>query len=282
MSKNDKNFDKLIKKAQKQNKKGGIVFIKIKYILFFFISVLLMSCNSKPSPKEIAQFNLDIYNLNFDAVKNKLKENKNILNVGYQIYGNTICYPIHMAIESKSPEMVKLIINKTSSNILLETDTDIWSPLTFALTRNCDTEIIKQLIENGADVDFIDIKNGFNIFHYTFGYRNLNTWKELRQYASSENLNKEDISGATPVTLLISNQLENDDLNNQEVKNLLIEVIECGGNPNYLINFKDYFCEAINYLNENEYFEYKQILLEGMKNNTTVGKSSELIVLLET
>lgn len=258
------------------------MFIKKTNIFYFsVILVLFIGCKSRPSPKDIAQFNLDIHNLNYDAVKNKLKENKNLLNVGYQIYGNTTCYPIHMAIESNSPEMVKLIINNTNSNILLETDTDLWSPLTLALTRNCNTEIIKQLIENGADVNFIDEKNGFNIFHYIFGYRNFDVWKELRQYASYEKLNKEDIAGATPVTLLISNQLENDDLNNQEVKNLLIEVMECGGNPNYLINFRDYFCEAIDYLNENQYFEYKQILLDGMKKNTTVGESSELITLLE-
>ena len=71
------------------------MYIKKNFI--FIISMLLLvlsSCNQRPSPQEVAQFMLDIKNCNFDAVEKTIKKNKRILNIGYQIFGESIMYPI--------------------------------------------------------------------------------------------------------------------------------------------------------------------------------------------
>ena len=105
-------------------------FIFSSIIVFIF---LLTSCNQRPSPQEVAQFMLDIKNCNFDAVEKTMKKNKRILNIGYQIFGESTMYPIYMAIESKNADMVKLIAKPNNVNILLKSDKYIWSPLILIL-----------------------------------------------------------------------------------------------------------------------------------------------------
>lgn len=256
-------------------------FKKSFLIVLFEISLfLLFSCASRPSPQEVAQFNLDINNGNIEAVKKTLKKHRNILNIGYENFDSSITYPIHMAIISNNPDMVKLTANKSTVNILIKPV--MCSPLYFALALNRNSEIIKILIDEGADVNFIDKRTGLSVFHeFAANPPNKDVWKILRKYATAENLNHESINKATPVSCLITSQLNGDDLDNPNEVYLLKDFIEHGGNPNYLINFKEYAIAAVNYLRESNYYEYKQVLLNGMKNNPPVGDSEKLIELLE-
>ena len=58
--------------------------------------------------------------------------------------------------------------------------------------------------------------------------------------------------------------------------------IEHGGNPNYIIiYYRDYTFEVVNFLNNYEVFEYKQVLLDGMKNSPPIEDSEILIEMLE-
>ena len=86
---------------------------------------------------------------------------------------------------------------------------------------------------------------------------------------------------STPINCLIASQVEHDDLNNLETISLLKDFIDCSANPNYLINYRDYAFSLVEYLNENNFLEYEKVLLEGMKNNSPVGDSEELIKVFE-
>ena len=125
----------------------------IKKNFIFIISILLFiftSCKQRPSPQEVAQFMSDIKNCNFTAVEKTIKNNENILNIGFQGM-----YPIHMAITTKNADMVKLIAKTNNVNILVKLDTVTWSPLGIALLKNCNAIIIQTLIKTGADINFL-------------------------------------------------------------------------------------------------------------------------------
>ena len=243
---------------------------------------MFASCEDDiPSPQEVAQFNLDIYNKNYEAVEKKLKENNKLLYTGYQSFDLSVWYPIHMAVASKdsSVEILNLIVSKDNVNLLLEPY--MWTPLDLALIRGCNSEIIRILIDEGADVDRVCLKDECNIFHNFCTYRDVSVWNVIKEFATPDNLNKGNIEKSTPLCCLISMQLENDDLNDPAVIYLLKEFIEHGGNPNYIINFREYSFEVIKYLNENNYTEYKKILYEGMKNNPPVDDSEQLVELFK-
>lgn len=254
----------------------------ILFIISIFCLLALSGCNQRPSPQEVAQFMLDIKNCNFDAVEKTMKKNKKILNIGYQIIGESTMYPIYMAIESKNADMVKLIAKPSTVNIIQKVHPYTNSPLSYALSRNSNSEIIQILIETGADVNFIDELQGCNIFHDFCAYRNIDVWEIIKKYATPENLNKESYEkGGTPLIYLLSAQLEYDYINDPDIIYLLQSFIEHGGNPNYLIYNKDYAFEVINFLNSYEVFEYKQVLLDGMKNSPPIEDSEILIEMLE-
>lgn len=253
----------------------------IKKNILFIISIIfllaLFGCNQRPSPQEVAQFMLDIKNCNFDAVEKTIKKNKEILNIGFEGM-----YPIYMAIRTNNIDMVNLIAKPNNVNILLNLSTVIWSPLSIALEKNCNASIIQILIETGADVSFVDELQGRNIFHDFCASRNKYVWEIIKEYATPEILNKEMVQkGATPLSCLISAQLEEDNINDPDVIYLLKSFIEHGGNPNYLIYNKDYAFEVVNFLNSYEVFEYKQVLLDGMKNSPPIEDSEILIEMLE-
>ncbi len=251
----------------------------ILFIISIFYLFALSGCNQRPSPQEVVQFMLDIKNCNFDAVEKTIKKNKRILNIGYQIFGESTMYPIYMAIESKNADMVKLIAKPNTVNILLKSDGNIYSPLTFAMNSN--SKIIEILIEQCADVHYIDEQNMTNIFHDFCCYRKKDIWDAIKKYATSKTLNMEDVDGTTPLIWLIVEQINSDDLNNPDIIYLLKSFIEHGGNPNYLIYDKDYAFAVIDYLNSSDYFEYKQVLLDGMKNSPPIEDSEILIEMLE-
>ena len=255
--------------------------IKKKFIFIVSMIFLLIftSCNQRPSPQEVAQFMLDIKNCNFDAVEKTIKKNKEILNIGYQIFGESTMYPIYMAIESKNADMVKLIAKPSTVNILLKSDKYIWSPLTFALNTN--SKIIEILIENGTNVDYVDELNMTNIYHEFCCFRKIDIWEIIKKYATSISLNMEDNDGTTPLVWLIVEQINSDNLNDPDVIYLLKSFIEYGGNPNYLIYDKDYAFAVIDYLKYSEYVEYKQVLLDGMKNSPPIEDSEILVQMLE-
>lgn len=252
----------------------------IKKNILFIISILLLiftSCNQRPSPQEVAQFMLDIKNCNFTAVEKTIKKNSKILNIGFEGM-----YPIHMAITTKNADMVKLIAKTNNVNILVKLDTVTWSPLGIALLKNCNAIIIQTLIKTGADINFIDELQGRNIFHDFCASRNKYVWEILKEYANPENLNKEmGERGSTPLITLIGEQIEKDNINNPDVIYLLKSFIEYGGNPNYIIYYRDYAFEVVNFLNSYEVFEYKQVLLDGMKNSPPIEDSEILIEMLE-
>lgn len=249
----------------------------ILFIISIFCLLALSGCNQRPSPQEVAQFMLDIKNCNFDAVEKTMKKNKKILNIGIQGM-----YPIHMSITTKNADIVKLIANPNTVNILLKTNTDTWSPLSFAISRKCNSDIIQNLIEVGADVNFVDEIRGCNIFHDFCIYRNREVWDIIKKYATPENLNKEmGERGSTPLITLIGEQIEKDNINDPDVIYLLKSFIEHGGNPNYIIYYRDYAFEVVNFLNSYEVFEYKQVLLYGMKNSPPIEDSEILIEMLE-
>jgi hypothetical protein len=253
----------------------------IKKNILFIISIIfllaLFGCNQRPSPQEVAQFMLDIKNCNFDAVKKTMKKNSKILNIGFEGM-----YPIHMAITTKNADMVKLIAKTNNVNILVKLDTVTWSPLGIALLKNCNAIIIQTLIKTGADINFIDELQGRNIFHDFCTSRNIDVWEILKEYANPENLNKEmGERGSTPLITLIGEQIEKDNINNPDVIYLLKSFIEYGGNPNYIIYYRDYAFEVVNFLNSYEVFEYKQVLLDGMKNSPPIEDSEILIEMLE-
>ena len=258
----------------------------IKKSFIFIISILLLfftSCNEIPSPQEVVQFLLDIRNCNFDAVEKGIEKNKQILNIGYQFLNGFIVYPIHMAVVLGNVDMVKLIAKPNNVNSLLKTETDTWSPLSFAINQNYDPEIIKILLENGADINFVDEIRGTNIFHEFSVYRNIDVWEIIKEYATPENLNKEGVErGLTPLIALIGEQMREDNINDPDVIYLLQSFIEHGGNPNYIIiYYRDYTFEVVNFLNNYEVFEYKQVLLDGMKNSPPIEDSEILIEMLE-
>ena len=257
--------------------------IKKKFIFIVSMIFLLIftSCNQRPSPQEVAQFMLDIKNCNFTAVEKTIKNNKKILNIGYQILGESTMYPIYMAIESKNADMVKLIAKPSTVNIIQKVHPYTNSPLSYALSRNSNSEIIQILIETGADVNFIDELQGCNIFHDFCAYRNREVWDIIKEYATSKTLNMEDVDGTTPLIWLIVEQINSDDLNNPDIIYLLKSFIEYGGNPNYLIYDKDYAFAVIDYLKYSEYVEYKQVLLDGMKNSPPIEDSEILVQMLE-
>ena len=253
----------------------------IKKNILFIISIIfllaLFGCNQRPSPQEVAQLILDINSCNYLAVEKTIKKNKNILNIGFQGM-----YPIHMAIKTKNADMVRLIAKPNNVNILVKLDTVTWSPLGIALLKNCNASIIQILIETGADVSFVDELQGRNIFHDFCASRNKYVWEILKEYATPENLNKEmGERGSTPLITLIGEQIEKDNINDPDVIYLLKSFIEYGGNPNYLIYDKDYAFAVIDYLNSSDYFEYKQVLLDGMKNSPPIEDSEILIEMLE-
>ena len=64
-------------------------------------------------------------------------------------------------------------------------------------------------------------------------------------------------------------------------KYLLKEFIRLGGNPNYLAEDWDFAIDLADSLTEDCYFEYKQVLLDGMKNNPPVGDSEKLVEIME-
>lgn len=255
---------------------------KFIFIVSIFCLLIFTSCNQRPSPQEVAQFMLDIKNCNFDAVEKTIKKNKEILNIGYQIFGESTMYPIYMAIESKNADIVKLIAKSNTVNILLKTNTDTWSPLSFAISRKCNSDIIQNLIEVGAEVNFVDEKRGCNIFHDFSASRNIEVWDIIKEYATPEKLNKEmGERGSTPLITLIGEQIEKDNINDPDVIYLLKSFIEHGGNPNYIIYYRDYAFEVVNFLNSYEVFEYKQVLLDGMKNSPPIEDSEILVQMLE-
>ena len=261
----------------------------IKKSFIFIISILLLfftSCNEIPSPQEVAQFMVDIKNCNLDAVEKSIEKNKRILNIECQIFDDFIVCPIHMAVVSGNVDMVKLIAKPNNVNILLKTgaktETETWSPLSLAINLNCDPEIIKILLENGADINFVDEIRGCNIFHDFCAYRNIDVWEIIKEYATPENLNKEaGERGFTPLIALIGEQMREDNINDPDVIYLLQSFIEHGGNPNYIIYYRDYAFEVVNFLNNYEVFEYKQVLLDGMKNSPPIEDSEILIEMLE-
>ena len=256
----------------------------IKKSFIFIISILLLfftSCNEIPSPQEVAQFMVDIKNCNLDAVEKSIEKNKRILNIECQIFDDFIVCPIHMAVVLGNVDMVKLIAKPNNVNSLLKTET--WSPLSLAINLNCNPEIIKILLENGADINFVDEIRGINIFHEFSVYRNIDVWEIIKEYATPENLNKEGVErGLTPLTALIGAQIEEDNINDPDEIYLLQSFIEHGGNPNYIIiYYRDYTFEVVNFLNNYEVFEYKQVLLDGMKNSPPIEDSKILIEMLE-
>lgn len=257
----------------------------IKKSFIFIISILLLfftSCNERPSPQEVAQFMVDIKNCNFDAVEKSIEKNKRILNIECQIFDDFIVCPIHMAVMSGNVDMVKLIAKPNNVNSLLKTETDTWSSLSFAINQNYDPEIIKILLENGADINFVDEIGGCNIFHDFCAYRNIDVWEIIKEFATPENLNKEaGERGFTPLIALIGEQMKEDNINDPDVIYLLQSFIEHGGNPNYMIYYRDYAFEVVNFLNNYEDFEYKQVLLDGMKNSPPIEDSKILIEMLE-
>ena len=263
------------------------MYIKKNFI--FIISILLLfftSCNEIPSPQEVAQFMVDIKNCNLDAVEKSIEKNKRILNIECQIFDDFIVCPIHMAVVSGNVDMVKLIAKPNNVNILLKTgaktETETWSPLSLAINLNCDPEIIKILLENEADINFVDEIRGTNIFHEFSVYRNIDVWEIIKEYATPENLNKEGVErGLTPLIALIGEQMREDNINDPDVIYLLQSFIEHGGNPNYMIYYRDYAFEVVNFLNNYEVFEYKQVLLDGMKNSPPIEDSEILIEMLE-
>lgn len=259
------------------------MYIKKNFI--FIISILLLfftSCNEIPSPQEVAQFMVDIKNCNLDAVERSIEKNKRILNIECQIFDDFIVCPIHMAVVSGNVDMVKLIAKPNNVNSLLKTKTETSSPLSFAMYLNCNHEIIKILLENGADINFVDEIGGCNIFHDFCAYRNIDVWEIIKEYATPENLNKEaGERGFTPLIALIGEQMKEDNINDPDVIYLLQSFIEHGGNPNYMIYYRDYAFEVVNFLNNYEVFEYKQVLLDGMKNSPPIEDSEILIEMLE-
>ena len=234
----------------------------IKKSFIFIISILLLfftSCNERPSPQEVVQFLLDIRNCNFDAVEKSIEKNKQILNIGYQYLNGFIVYPIHMAVVLGNVDMVKLIAKPNNVNILLKTgaktETETWSPLSLAINLNCDPEIIKILLENEADINFVDEIRGTNIFHEFSVYRNIDVWEIIKEYATPENLNKEGVErGLTPLTALIGAQIEEDNINDPDEIYLLQSFIEHGGNPNYIIIYYRDYTFDMKFLNINRFF----------------------------
>jgi len=247
------------------------------FIIPLFCLLIFTSCKQRPSPQEVAQFMSDIKNCNFTAAEKTIKNNENILNISFQGM-----YPIHMAITTKNADMVKLIAKTNNVNILVKLDTVTWSPLGIALLKNCNAIIIQTLIKTGADINFIDELQGRNIFHDFCTSRNIDVWEILKEYANPKNINKEmGERGSTPLITLIGEQIEKDNINDPDVIYLLKSFIEHGGNPNYIIYYRDYAFEVVNFLNSYEVFEYKQVLLDGMKNNPPIEDSEILIEMLE-
>lgn len=247
------------------------------FIIPIFCLLIFSSCNQRPSPQEVAQFILDINSCNYLAVEKTIKKNKNILNIGFQGM-----YPIHMAIKTKNADMVRLIAKPNNVNIILNLETNLLTPLSLSLMQQCNSEIIKILLENGANPNYIDELQGSNIFHDFSASRNIEVWDIIKEYATPENLNKEmGERGSTPLITLIGEQIEKDNINDPDVIYLLKSFIEHGGNPNYIIYYRDYAFEVVNFLNSYEVFEYKQVLLDGMKNSPPIEDSEILIEMLE-
>ncbi len=249
------------------------------FINLFFALFLLFSCASRPSDKEVAQFAIDINNGNIEAVRSTLKKNKQLLYIGTEVMNGDTYYPIHFAINANNTEMVKLIANKKNVNFLNNENT--YSPLFWAIAGRKHIEIIDILINVGADVNATVKSDGQNIFHIFAQNRNIKVWNLIKPYVTLKKINEPDNDSIVPIFSLILYQIYYSELDAPDAIALLKEYIELGANPNYLINKMDYAMEIMMHINENSFNEYKQVLLEGMKNNPPVGDSEKLIELLE-
>jgi ankyrin repeat protein len=122
--------------------------------------ILSSSCNSQPSILDTQNFIRNIFEKNIDLVKEDLSKFQNIENISYWS-GDHLFYPINVAVESKSIDMVKLLLE---SNVKLNIkDHNGYSPLHWACQSN-NLDIIEILIRNGIDVN-IQALDGSTALH---------------------------------------------------------------------------------------------------------------------
>ena len=157
-----------------------------------------------------------------------------------------------------------------------------WSPLDMFFFENSDINVLKLLLEKGADVTYINPKDDSNIFHYyIIKKRDKRIWEILKEFADSEMLNSQDYLGLTPVMYLISYNFNENSFDKEDSIYVLRELISHGANPNKLALLDDYAKEVVKPLKDSRYTEYRRVLLDGMKNNPPVGDSEKLIEMLE-
>ena len=234
-----------------------------------------------PLPSELAQFAFDIRNNNVEAVKKAIEKYPNIINIGVEVLGLGTVFPVHTyVLTSSNLEIGELVCNESTVNYLL--DLQGWSPLAMFFFENSDINVLKLLLEKGADVTYCNPKDNSNIFHYyIIKSMDKRMWEVLKEYADSELLNSQDDMGFTPLMYLIAYTFKDNAFDKEDSIYLLKELISHGANPNKLALLYDYAKEVAKVLKDSKYIKYRKVLLDGMKNNPPVGDSEKLIELLE-
>lgn len=217
-----------------------------------------------------------IKNGDVEYVENAIQKNKNVLYTGVNYTSNPdlVMYPVHMAVYSGNYDICKLVINEKNANVIFKEL--MFSPLQTAIMYH-NADIVQLLIDNGADVNYVSSKDGFNIFHVFAIYdRSLSVWNKIKEYANTENINSVGSSiYETPFNFLFVYCLDYDDIEDDETFEVVKEFIEYGANPNILMYTEDWTQAVFDFFENEEYDEWIKILIDGMKNNSRYENTNE-------
>ena len=189
----------------------------------FFVCVLValfLSCDPRPLPDYVSviKFGDAVFKNDMDTVKQYIKKYRSICEFSMSAPGYEEVGIVLVAVCSGNIEMVKLMVeHKASVNVTAKPGGD--TALETAVQIQ-DLEIIKYLLDNGADPKNID-DYGNNIFHtLALKFRNSNaitligekmTGIDIQNY-----INMKTRQGYTPLTLLIWEQIKDDSLYDDE------------------------------------------------------------------
>lgn len=190
---------------------------------YFFVCVLValfLSCDPRPLPdyESVVRFAIAVSENNTELVDQYIKKYKNICMFSMSAPGEDEAGMVTAAVVSGNIEMVKLMVkHKASVNVVNQPGG--YTALETAVQIQ-DLEIIKYLLDNGADPKNID-DYGNNIFHtLALKFRNSDaitligekmTGIDIQNY-----INMKTRQGYTPLTLLIWEQIKDDSLYDDE------------------------------------------------------------------
>jgi ankyrin repeat protein len=191
---------------------------KIRFFPACILALLVVSCDLRPLPDyvSVVKFGNAVFKNDMDLVKEYIKKYRDICMFSLSGPGIEEAGIVGMAVSSGNIEMVKLMVeHKASVNAT-------YKPGGFTALETAvqiqDMEIIKYLLDNGADPKNID-DYGNNIFHtLAYQFRNIDAVMLIGESMSNvqDYINMKTNQGYTPLTLLILEQLKDNSFNDDE------------------------------------------------------------------